>query len=351
MHLFDPLTIGNVVLRNRIGISPMCEYSSVDGLPNDWHLVHLGSRAVGGAGLVLTEATAVSPEGRISPADTGIWNDAQRDAWSRITAFIAAHGAVPGIQLAHAGRKASTEVPWRGGKAVRGAQAWTPVAPSALAFDVDYPTPAMLDARGIDKVIADFRAAAARSADAGFEVIEIHAAHGYLLHEFLSPLCNRRDDDWGGSLVNRARLLRAVVAAVREAWPHPRPLFVRVSATDWAPGGWDIDECVELARWLKQDRVDLVDCSSGGAVPHAKVPVAPDYQVPFATRIRREAGIATAAVGLITDAHQADAIIERGDADLVLLARETLRDPYFARRAAAELGVKIDPPPQYARAW
>jgi len=351
MHLFDPFTIGSIVLRNRIAISPMCEYSSLDGLPNDWHLVHLGSRAVGGAGLVFTEATAVSPEGRISPADTGIWNDAQRDAWSRVAAFVAAQGAVPGIQLAHAGRKASTEVPWRGGKAVCGAQAWTPVAPSALAFDVDYPAPVMLDVHGIDKVIADFRAAASRSSAAGFEVIEIHAAHGYLLHEFLSPLCNRRDDDWGGTLANRARLLRAVVAAVREVWPHPRPLFVRVSATDWSPGGWDIDECVELARWLKQDGVDLVDCSSGGAVPHAKVPVAPDYQVPFAARIRREAGIATGAVGLITEARQANAIIERGDADLVLLARETLRDPYFARRAAAELGAKIEPPPQYARAW
>ncbi|WP_395684510.1 NADH:flavin oxidoreductase/NADH oxidase [Dokdonella sp.] len=351
MHLFDPLAIGNVVLRNRIAISPMCEYSSVDGLPNDWHLVHLGSRAVGGAGLVFTEATAISPEGRISPADTGIWNDVQRDAWSRIAAFVAAQGAVPGIQLAHAGRKASTDAPWRGGKPLHAEHGWTPLAPSALAFDTGHPIPHMLDARGIDAVVADFRAAARRAAAAGFELIEIHAAHGYLLHEFLSPLCNLRDDDWGGSLANRARLLRRVVGAVRDAWPRPRPLFVRVSATDWALGGWDIDECVELARWLKQDGVDLIDCSSGGAVPHAKVPVAPGYQVPFAERIRREAGIATGAVGLITDARQADAIIARGDADLVLLARETLRDPYFARRAAAELGVKIEPPPQYARAW
>ena len=351
MQLFDPLTIGNVVLRNRIAISPMCEYSAVGGVPNDWHLVHLGSRAVGGAGLVFAEATAVSAEGRISPGDTGIWNDVQRDAWSRIAAFIAAQGAVPGIQLAHAGRKASTDAPWRGGKPLHGEDAWTPFAPSALAFDAGYPTPLMLDARGIDAVIADFREAARRSAAAGFELIEIHAAHGYLLHEFLSPLCNQRDDEWGGSLANRARLLRRVVGAVRDAWPRPRPLFVRVSATDWSPGGWDIGECVELARWLKQDGVDLIDCSSGGAVPHAKVPVAPGYQVPFAERIRREAGIATGAVGMITDAHQANAIVERGDADLVLLARETLRDPYFARRAAAELGVKIDAPPQYARAW
>jgi 2,4-dienoyl-CoA reductase-like NADH-dependent reductase (Old Yellow Enzyme family) len=351
MHLFDPLTLGNVVLRNRIAISPMCEYSSVDGLPNEWHLVHLGSRAVGGAGLVFTEATAVSPEGRISPADTGIWNDAQADAWSGVAAFIAAQGAVPGIQLAHAGRKASTDAPWRGGKPLHGAQAWVPLAPSPLAFDAGYPIPRMLDAPGIDAVVADFRAAALRSAAAGFELIEIHAAHGYLLHEFLSPLCNQRNDEWGGSLANRARLLRSVVSAVRDAWPRPQPLFVRVSATDWSPGGWDIDECVELARWLKRDGVDLIDCSSGGAVPHAKVVVAPGYQVPFAARIRRDAGIATGAVGLITDARQADAIIARGDADLVLLARETLRDPYFARRAAAELGVKIDSPQQYGRAW
>jgi 2,4-dienoyl-CoA reductase-like NADH-dependent reductase (Old Yellow Enzyme family) len=264
MHLFEPLAVGNVVLRNRIAISPMCEYSAVDGLPDDWHLVHLGSRAVGGAGLVFTEATAVSPQGRISPGDTGIWTDAQRDAWSRMAAFISAQGAVPGIQLAHAGRKASTDAPWRGGKPLHGADGWTPLAPSALAFDAGHPIPLMLDARGIDAVVADFRAAARRSAAAGFELIEIHAAHGYLLHEFLSPLCNQRDDDWGGSLANRARLLRSVVGAVRDAWPRPRPLFVRVSATDWTPGGWDIGECVELARWLKQDGVDLIDCSSGG---------------------------------------------------------------------------------------
>jgi 2,4-dienoyl-CoA reductase-like NADH-dependent reductase (Old Yellow Enzyme family) len=351
MHLFEPLAIGDIVLRNRIAISPMCEYSAIDGVPDDWHLVHLGSRAVGGAGLVFTEATAVSAQGRNSPADTGIWNDAQLQAWSRIAAFIAAQGAMPGIQLAHAGRKASTDAPWRGGKPLAGADAWTAVAPSAIAFDAGYPPPLALDAAGIDRVVADFRAATLRSIAAGFRVIEIHAAHGYLLHEFLSPLCNLREDAWGGSLANRARLLRSVVAAVREAWPRPRPLFVRVSATDWSPGGWDIDECIELARWLKQDDVDLIDCSSGGAVPHAKVPVAPGYQVPFAARIRREAGIATGAVGLITEAPQANAIVERGDADLVLLAREALRDPYFARRAAAELGVKIEPPPQYARAW
>jgi 2,4-dienoyl-CoA reductase-like NADH-dependent reductase (Old Yellow Enzyme family) len=354
MHLFEPLPIGDVVLRNRIAVSPMCEYSAIDGMPDDWHLVHLGSRAVGGAGLVFTEATAVSPEGRISPADTGIWNDAQRDAWTRVAAFIASQGAVPGIQLAHAGRKASTDAPWRGGAPLSaGHGGWTPLAPSAIAFAFadGHPLPCALDAGGIARVVADFHAAAIRAREAGFGVIEIHAAHGYLLHEFLSPLCNQRDDEWGGSLENRARLLRATVAAVRGAWPAPRPLFVRVSATDWVEGGWDIDECIVLARWLKDDGVDLVDCSSGGAVAHAKVPVAPGYQVPFAACIRREAGIATGAVGLITGSSQANDIIERGEADLVLLARELLRDPYFPRRAAAELGVAIEAPPQYRRAW
>jgi 2,4-dienoyl-CoA reductase-like NADH-dependent reductase (Old Yellow Enzyme family) len=352
MHLFQPLNLGNVTLRNRIAISPMCEYSAVDGLPNDWHLVHLGSRAVGGAGLVFTEATAVSAEGRISPGDTGIWNEAQAEAWMRIAAFIHAQGAAAGIQLAHAGRKASTDVPWRRGKPLTAEQGgWTPVAPSALPFDDGYATPAALDAAGIAKVIADFSAATRRSLEAGFRVIEIHAAHGYLLHEFLSPLSNRRDDQYGGSLANRARLLREVVAAVRLEWAAPAPLVVRVSATDWAAGGWDIDECVELARWLKQDGVDLIDCSSGGNVPQVKIPLGPGYQVPFAARIRREAGIATGAVGLITEPEHANTIIERGDADLVLMARESLRDPYFPRRAAAELGAAIEAPVQYQRAW
>jgi 2,4-dienoyl-CoA reductase-like NADH-dependent reductase (Old Yellow Enzyme family) len=352
MALFDPLTIGNVTLRNRIAVSPMCEYSAIDGVPTDWHLVHLGSRAVGGAGLVFTEATAVSPEGRISPGDTGIWNTAQRDAWVRIAVFISSQGAMPGIQLAHAGRKASTSAPWHGGKPLNAGQgAWTPVAPSVIPFDGDYAMPSALDAVGIAKVIADFRASAVRASEAGFRVIEIHAAHGYLLHEFLSPLTNRRDDAYGGLLENRARLLRETVAAVREGWPAPLPLFVRVSATDWVAGGWDIDECVQLARWLKRDGVDLIDCSSGGAVPHVKVPIAPGYQVPFAARIRREAGIATGAVGLITDAKQAEAILDRGEADLIIMARELLRDPYLPRRAAAELGVVIEPPVQYQRAW
>lgn len=351
MSLFSPLTIGNVTLHNRIAVSPMCEYSAIDGVPNEWHLVHLGSRAVGGAGLVFTEATAVSPEGRISLGDTGLWNDTQQAAWARIAGFVREHGAVPGIQIAHAGRKGSTDVPWRGGKPLTAATgAWTTFAPSAVAFE-GYDTPHALDREGIKKIIADFSASTRRAREAGFALIEIHAAHGYLLHEFLSPLSNHREDAYGGSLANRARLLREVVAAVRSEWPAPRPLFVRVSATDWTPGGWDIDECVELARWLKQDGVDLIDTSSGGNVAHAKIPLGPGYQVPFAARIRAEAGIATGAVGLITTAPQAQAIIERGEADIVLLARESLRDPYFPRRAAAELGVKIEPPPQYQRAW
>ena len=352
MHLFSPLQIGNMKVRNRIMISPMCEYSAVDGLPNDWHLVHLGSRAVGGAGLVFCEATSVSPEGRISPGDTGLWNDAQRDAWAPIARFITAQGAIAGMQLAHAGRKASTAAPWLGGQPLTAEQgAWTTVAPSAIAFDAGYTVPVALDAEGIDTVIADFRAAAVRASDAGFGAIEIHAAHGYLLHQFLSPLSNRRDDDYGGSLAGRARLLRETVAAVREVWPQPRPLLVRLSATDWVDGGWDIEECIALARWLKEDGIDLIDCSSGGTAAHAKVAIGPGYQVPFAARIRREAGIATAAVGLITDARQAEAILQRGDADLIAIARESLRDPYFPRRAARELGVTIEPPLQYQRAW
>ncbi len=350
--LLSPLQLGNLTLRNRIAVSPMCEYSAVDGVPNDWHLVHLGSRAVGGAGLVMAEASAVSPAGRISLGDTGIWSDVQAAAWQRIAGFIRGQGAAPGIQLAHAGRKASTDVPWRGGKPLAAdAGAWTPLAPSAIAFDHAHAVPRALDDAGIQKVIADFAASARRAHEAGFELIEIHAAHGYLLHEFLSPLSNRRDDAYGGSLANRARLLRAVVAAVRAEWPAPKPVSVRVSATDWAPGGWDIDECVELARWLKRDAVDLIDVSSGGNVAHVKIPLAPGYQVPFAARIRREANIATGAVGLITTSRQAQEILDRGDADLVLFARELLRDPYFPRRAAKELGVEIKPPDQYLRAW
>ncbi len=352
MPLFTPLKIGNVTLRNRVVVSPMCEYSAVDGVPNDWHLVHLGSRAVGGAGLVFTEATGVSPQGRISPADTGLWNDAQESAWRRIVDFIHSQKAAAGIQLAHAGRKASTAAPWLGGKALAADNGgWNTVAPSAISFAEGYATPQALDKPGIAKVVGDFATSAKRARQAGFDVIEIHAAHGYLLHEFLSPLSNRRDDEYGGSLENRVRLLRQIVAAVRHEWPVPAPLFVRVSATDWVPGGWDIDECVELARLLEADGVNAIDCSSGGNVAHAKIPLEPGYQVPFAARIRRETGIVTAAVGLITDAHQAQEILERGDADLIAMARELLRDPYFPRRAAAELGVEIAPPDQYLRAW
>ncbi len=300
---------------------------------------------------MFTEATAVSAEGRISPGDTGLYNDEQQRAWARIVKFIVDQGAVAGIQLAHAGRKASTELPWRGGKAVDGKNAWTPVAPSAIKFEDDYPMPAELDAAGIQKVIVDFTASARRARDAGFRVIELHAAHGYLVHEFLSPLSNRRSDAYGGSLENRARLLREMIAAVRKEWPAPLPLFVRVSATDWVEGGWDIEECVQLARWLKEDGVDLIDTSSGGVVPNAKIPVRPGYQVPFAERIRREANIATGAVGMITDAKQAQEILDRGEADLIIMAREFLRDPYFPRRAAKELGVTIEAPLQYGRAW
>jgi 2,4-dienoyl-CoA reductase-like NADH-dependent reductase (Old Yellow Enzyme family) len=350
--LMEPVVLGELRLRNRIVVSPMCQYSATDGVPNDWHLVHLGSRAVGGAGLVLTEATAVCPEGRISPQDTGIWNDAQEAAWSTIVGFIHGQGAKSGIQLAHAGRKASTDLPWRGGKPLDASSGgWTPVAPSPIPFDTGYPTPTPLDAKGVAAVIDDFRAAARRGRAAGFDVIELHGAHGYRLHEFLSPLSNTRADPYGGSLENRARLLRDVVAAVRDAWPAPMPLWVRVSATDWASGGWDVDECVQLARWLRADGVDLIDCSSGGNLPHVRIPAAPGYQVPFAARIRREAGVATGAVGLITEARQAQGILDRGEADVIIMAREMLRDPYFPRRAAKELGKPIEVPRQYQRAW
>lgn len=352
MSLFSPFELGNVTLRNRIAISPMCMYCAKDGVPDDWHLVHLGSRAVGGAGLIFTEATAVSPQGRITRGCTGLWNDAQQSAWSRIVDFVHAQGAVSGIQLAHAGRKASTDLPWLGGRPVSvQAGGWAPVAPSSLAFNHGYSVPIALDEAGIHKVIDDFAGASRRARAAGFQVIEIHAAHGYLFHEFLSPLSNLREDDYGGSLENRARLLRAVVAVIRQEWPAPLPLVVRLSATDWAPGGWDIEECVQLASWLKDDGVDMIDTSSGLNIAEAKTPFAEEYQVPFAARIRRDAGIATGAVGMITPGKQADNIIERGDADIVLFARESLRDPYFPYRAAAECEEQINVPVQYLRAW
>lgn len=353
MKLFEPFAQRSLTLRNRIVVSPMCEYSATDGVPNDWHMVHLGSRAVGGAGAVIAEATAVSAQGRISPQDTGLWNQAQLEAWRPITRFIKAHGAMAGVQLAHAGRKASTLRPWDGhGPVPAGQGDWLTVAPSALPFDTGWNLPQALDEAGIQTVIADFRAAAQRALAAGFELIELHAAHGYLLHQFLSPLSNQRSDRYGGSFENRSRLVREVVIAVREVWPAELPLWLRISATDWADqGGWDIEQSIELARQVTPLGVDLIDVSSGGLLPHVKIPLAPGYQVPFAARIRREAGVATGAVGLITGAEQAAQIVATGDADVVLIARESLRDPYFPRRAAQQLGAKIDAPAQYQRAW
>jgi 2,4-dienoyl-CoA reductase-like NADH-dependent reductase (Old Yellow Enzyme family) len=353
MKLFEPFAQRSLTLRNRIVVSPMCEYSATDGVPNDWHMVHLGSRAVGGAGAVIAEATAVSAQGRISPQDTGLWNQAQLEAWRPITRFIKAHGAMAGVQLAHAGRKASTLRPWDGhGPVPAGQGDWLTVAPSALPFDTGWNLPQALDEAGIQTVIADFRSAAQRALAAGFELIELHAAHGYLLHQFLSPLSNQRSDRYGGSFENRSRLVREVVIAVREVWPAELPLWLRISATDWADqGGWDIEQSIELARQVTSLGVDLIDVSSGGLLPHVKIPLAPGYQVPFAARIRREAGVATGAVGLITGAEQAAQIVATGDADVVLIARESLRDPYFPRRAAQQLGAKIDAPAQYQRAW
>jgi len=351
-HLFDPLTIRDLEFANRVFVSPMCQYSSVDGYANDWHFVHLGSRAVGGAGLVMTEATAVLPEGRISPQDLGIWADEHIEMLGRIVSFIHEQGSLAGMQLAHAGRKASTRRPWEAPGAIPEAEGgWKKVvAPSALAFTDTYPMPQALTPGGIQEVIAAFAAAARRACQAGFRVLEIHAAHGYLIHEFLSPLSNRREDDYGGSFENRTRLCREVVAAVRSSWPKELPLFLRISATDWVEGGWDIDESVKLAGELKPMGVDLIDCSSGGNVPHAKIPVGPGYQVTFAERIRREAGVMTGAVGMITSPVQAEHTIRTEQADAVIMAREFLRDPYWALRAARELEQPIAWPVQYLRA-
>jgi len=351
--LFEPLTLRGLTLKNRIVVSPMCQYSAQDGFANDWHLVHLGSRAVGGAGLLIQEATAVSPEGRITPEDLGIWKDEHVEFLKRINQFIAAQGSVPGVQLAHAGRKASTYTSWLGpghGAVPEAAGGWQVVAPSALPFADDYPRPMALDVVGIKKVIADFRSASVRSLAAGFRVIEIHAAHGYLLHEFLSPLSNQRTDTYGGSFENRIRLLLEVTAAVRQAVPEDFPLFVRISATDWAKGGWTADESVQLAIRLRELGVDLVDCSTGGNVEKATIPVGPGYQVAFAERIKRETGLPTGAVGLITTPEEAEKIVADGHADLVLLAREELRDPYFPLHAAHALGASVAWPVQYERA-
>ncbi len=352
-HLFEPFSIRDITFRNRIAVAPMCQYSSKDGYSNEWHLIHLASRAVGGAALVLTEAAAVEPQGRISPEDLGIWSDGHAEALAKIVATIHNLGAIAGIQLAHAGRKASTARPWEGGKALDESQGgWRPVvAPSAIAFNNDSPIPEALSVEGIQKITDAFVQAARRSLEAGFKVVEIHAAHGYLLHEFLSPLSNHRDDGYGGTFENRTRFLREVVQGVREVWPERYPLWVRISATDWLDNGWDIEQSIALGDKLTSLGVDLIDCSSGGILPGAKVPVGPGYQTRFAERIRHEANIQTGAVGLITSPEQADHIIRTGQADVVLLARELLRDPYWPLRAAKQLGHDTFSPVQYERAW
>ncbi len=351
-QLFSPLKIKNIEFKNRIVVSPMCEYSSNDGFANDWHLVHLGSRAVGGAALVITEATAVSAEGRISPGDLGIWKDEHIEKLKQITDFIHQHGSIAGIQLAHAGRKASHEIPWKGGAQIPSANenGWKAVAPSAISFIESDEPPVELDHHGIEKVKADFKAAASRGLKAGFKVIELHAAHGYLMHEFYSPLSNHRTDNYGGSFENRIRLLLEVIASVKQVWPEEYPLFVRISSTDYTEGGWTPDDSVALAKVLKDKGVDLVDCSSGGNVANAKIPLKPGYQVEFAEKIRNQTGILTGAVGLITEPAQANSIIQHGQADMILLARELLRDPYFPLRAAHVLGHEVKWPSQYERA-
>ncbi len=346
--LFEPLVLRGTTVRNRVWVSPMCQYSAVDGMPDDWHLVHLGARAVGGAGLVMTEASAVSPEGRISPQDAGIWNDDQAAAWRRITDFLRSQGATSAIQLAHAGRKASAHRPWdeQAGVVLPQDGGWQPVGPSAVAFE-GLAVPTELDDAGLAKVRDDFVAAARRAVDAGFDVVEVHAAHGYLFHSFLSPLSNLRTDGYGGGLQGRARLLLEVVEQVRAAVDVP--LLVRISATDWAEGGWDVEESVELTRMLADRGVDLVDVSSGGNVAHQQIVVGPGYQVPFAAAVRK-AGLPTAAVGMITDPRQAEQVLAEGHADVVLLGRESLRDPNWPLRAAVELGTSVTWPVQYDRA-
>lgn len=350
-QLFSPLRLHELTFKNRIFVSPMCQYSCEDGLANDWHLVHLGSRAVGGAALVMAEAAAVSPVGRISPADLGLWTKHHAQALAPVTRFIKDNGAVPAIQLAHAGRKASTDAPWRGGRPLApAAGGWPTLAPSALPFGPGYPVPHALSISEIDGVVAEFEAATGYALAAGFDVVEVHVAHGYLLHEFLSPLANTRDDEYGGSLENRARLPLRVARTVRALWPAHLPVFVRISATDWVEGGWDLPQSIQLARWLKEAGIDLIDCSSGALVPTARIPTGPGFQTPFATAIRTQVGIATGAVGLITDPWQAEHIVHTGLADAVFLAREFLRDPYWPLHAAKRLGVDVPWPAQYERA-
>ena len=352
IHLFDPLAIRDITFANRVFVSPMCQYSSTDGYANDWHFVHLGSRAVGGAGLVFTEATGVLPEGRISPEDLGIWMDDHIEPLARIVRFVHGQGSVAGMQLAHAGRKASTYRPWSGhGTIPESNGGWNNVvAPSALAFADQYPMPQALSIDGIKIIVSAFANAARRACEAGFDVIEIHAAHGYLIHEFLSPLSNHRTDVYGNSFENRTRILREIVTAVRGTWPERAPLFVRISASDWVDGGWDIQQSVELARRLKELGADLIDCSSGGNVPHAKIPVGPGYQTHFAEQIRLKADILTGTVGMITSPVQAEDIIATGQADAVIIARELLRDPYWPLRAARELAQPVSWAVQYLRA-
>jgi len=346
-RLFSPLVLRSIEFPHRVFVSPMCQYSSEDGLPNDWHLVHLGSRAVGGAALVCVEASGVTPEGRITPWDAGIWSEAHARAWKPVAAFLRAQGAVPGIQLAHAGRKASCDKPWNGGKSLdRGHGGWETLAPSALAFG-DYAVPRAMTTGEIRATVDAFAHAAGHALAAGFDVVEVHGAHGYLLHEFVSPLSNRRTDAYGGAYDNRVRLALEVARAVREAWPADKPVLYRLSATDWVEGGWDLPQSVELARRLKAIGIDLVDCSSGGNVHHAKIPLGPGYQVPFAEAIRRGAGIPTAAVGLISDAVQAEQLVALGQADAVFLARAMLRDPYWPRHAAKALKVDLPWPDPY----
>lgn len=349
--LFSPLTIKSITLKNRLAISPMCQYSAVDGFANDWHLVHLGSRASGGAGLIIQEATSVSPEGRISPEDLGLWKDEQIEKMQQINRFIISQNSVPGIQLAHAGRKASAASPWNGGRKVAIEKGgWNTVAPSAIPFYDTDPAPVALDLEGIQKVIADFKSATKRAVQAGFQVMEIHAAHGYLMHQFLSPLSNTRTDAYGGSFENRIRLTLEIVAAVQAEWPENLPFFVRISATDWAEGGWNLQESIALSKILKEKGVDLIDASSGGAVTQQQIPVGPNYQVPFAESIKKEVGILTGAVGLITEAAQAEEIVSSGKADLVLVARESLRDPNLGLTFAHDLNAEIAWPKQYERA-
>ena len=349
--IFDPLPIRGITLPNRIGVSPMCEYSSTDGYANDWHLVHLGSRAVGGAGLVMTEATGVTPEGRISPEDLGIWSDAHIEFLARIVRFVKSQGAVPAMQLAHAGRKGSTYRPWSGDGAIALKDGgWVPVAPSAVAYSERYPMPRALLKEEIRGVVEAFGQAARRAMQAGFQILEIHAAHGYLLHEFFSPLSNFRTDEYGGSFENRTRIAREVVTAIRKQMPEQLPLFIRISSTDWKKGGWDVDQAVELAKQLKPLGVDLVDCSSAGLVQDQEIVAGPGFQVPFAERIRREAGILTSAVGLIETKEQVAEILANQKADLVFMAREFLRDPYWPLRTARALKQPVSWPSQYLRA-